>query len=536
MTDNKNIPSIPAEKFRFVQRDKTLHDVKFNTKPRGFLSDALYRFKKNKGSVVAAVIIAIMVLFAIIAPMVSPYTVAYQDESFGYCYPKSHISQALGWDFWDGGVNKEHSAETFLLYYSMGVETGHNAVKGQKYEQEGVGNFKYRLDTYQKAGCIFKNLTLDEYLKIQKYQDETGIQVIYPITESSKRPKSVSDSNNANYWFETRQNGSKTSIVYTKNADGTFSFNNIYRQYSTDPSATTEIVVDGEVKTVYRDAYLSKVFVEGETAENRLYDYARVNQTGFEVRINYYEYYICKHTYIDKDGITEPIFLFGTDANGKDLFTCLGGGARLSFILAIVVSLVNMIVGALYGAVEGYYGGSADLIMERISDILSAVPFMIVITLLKMHMKSSPQLLILFISFFLTGWIGMASQTRMQFYRFKNQEYVLAARTLGARDGRIMFKHIFPNALGTLVTGQVLVIPAMIFSESSLSYLGIINLSTGNLTSVGTLLASADPYLSSYPYMMVFPAVFISLLMLSFNLFGNGLRDAFNPSLRGSED
>lgn len=153
-----------------------------------------------------------------------------------------------------------------------------------------------------------------------------------------------------------------------------------------------------------------------------------------------------------------------------------------------------------------------------------------------MHMKSSPQLLILFISFFLTGWIGMASQTRMQFYRFKNQEYVLAARTLGARDGRIMFKHIFPNALGTLVTGQVLVIPAMIFSESSLSYLGIINLSTGNLTSVGTLLAAADPYLSSYPYMMVFPAVFISLLMLSFNLFGNGLRDAFNPSLRGSED
>ena len=83
MTDNKNIPNIPAEKFRFVQRDKTLHDVKFNTKPRGFLSDALYRFKKNKGSVVAAVIIAIMVLFAIIAPMVSPYTVAYQDESFG---------------------------------------------------------------------------------------------------------------------------------------------------------------------------------------------------------------------------------------------------------------------------------------------------------------------------------------------------------------------------------------------------------------------------------------------------------------------
>ena len=111
-----------------------------------------------------------------------------------------------------------------------------------------------------------------------------------------------------------------------------------------------------------------------------------------------------------------------------------------------------------------------------------------------------------------------------------------AARTLGARDARIMFRHIFPNALGTLVTGQILVIPGMIFSESSLSYLGIINLNTGDLTSVGTLLANAEPYLHTYPYLMFSPALFISLLMLSFNLFGNGLRDAFNPSLRGAED
>ena len=130
----------------------------------------------------------------------------------------------------------------------------------------------------------------------------------------------------------------------------------------------------------------------------------------------------------------------------------------------------------------------------------------------------------------------MVGRTRMQFYRFKNQEYVLAARTLGAKDWRIMFKHIFPNSLGTLVTSCVLIIPGMIFSETSLSYLGIINLNSGSLTSVGTLLANGQPYLVTYPHMILFPAVFISLLMLSFNLFGNGLRDAFNPSLRGTED
>ena len=130
----------------------------------------------------------------------------------------------------------------------------------------------------------------------------------------------------------------------------------------------------------------------------------------------------------------------------------------------------------------------------------------------------------------------MASRTRMQFYRFKNQEYVLVARTLGASDSRIMFKHIFPNAIGTLITSCVLVIPGVIFSETSLSYLGIINLESGSLTSVGTLLSQGQEALYTYPHMLVYPSVFISLLMLSFNLFGNGLRDAFNPSLRGTEE
>ena len=129
----------------------------------------------------------------------------------------------------------------------------------------------------------------------------------------------------------------------------------------------------------------------------------------------------------------------------------------------------------------------------------------------------------------------MAATTRMQFYRYKNQEYVLAARTLGAKNTRIMFKHIFPNAIGTLVTSCALVIPSMIYSETNLSYLGIINLEAGNITSVGTMLAAGQRDMLVAPYVALFPAIFLVLLMLSFNLFGNGLRDAFNPSLRGSE-
>ncbi|MBQ6125233.1 MAG: ABC transporter permease, partial [Spirochaetales bacterium] len=128
------------------------------------------------------------------------------------------------------------------------------------------------------------------------------------------------------------------------------------------------------------------------------------------------------------------------------------------------------------------------------------------------------------------------SRVRTQFYRFKNSEYVLAARTLGARDSRLIFRHVLPNSLGTIITGTVLIIPGVIFSESMLTYLGIVNLETSGLTSIGTMLSNGQAYLSTYPHIIMFPAVFISLLEISFNLFGNGLRDAFNPSLRGAEE
>ena len=164
---------------------------------------------------------------------------------------------------------------------------------------------------------------------------------------------------------------------------------------------------------------------------------------------------------------------------------------------------------------------------------------MVVATLFNLHLASKVGVVpSLFFAFVLTGWIGMASTVRMQFYRYKKQEYVLAARTLGAKDSRIILKHIYPNALGTLVTSMALSIPSIVFSESMLSYLGIIQLDdlTKGMTSLGTLLSNGKNSLSTYPHIILFPSLVISLLMISFNLFGNGLRDAFNPSLRGSED
>ena len=136
----------------------------------------------------------------------------------------------------------------------------------------------------------------------------------------------------------------------------------------------------------------------------------------------------------------------------------------------------------------------------------------------------------------LTGWLGMASLTRRQFYRFKGQEFILAARTLGASDARLMFKHIFPNSIGTIITSVALVIPSVISSETQLTYLGIINLSDFAGTSIGTLMSQGQVAMTSAPHAIFFPSLFISLLLISFNLFGNGLRDAFNPTTRGEDD
>lgn len=521
MTQLQNYADIPAEKFQFASNADLAHDKKLETKPVGYFKGAFKRFCKNKGSVVAACIILVLILFAIIAPFCTPYTVKYNDMSYVTALPRNEWFVKTS--FWDGCQKKTQGKATFMRYYAMGLETGHNAVKDQKYTISDDGEmYTYRQDSYHIKGCIYKNVSVEEYKDIQRYQDEYNVQVIYPTVRISDRPEASQDQTDGNYYYKTKRGGGgKTQIVY----DSKGNIIPVYWKYE-------------EGRAI--DEYTSKMRIEGadgfiENGRKYYYAYAMIAGSGFEIRVNYYEYYIYQHTQVLKDGITKPSFLFGCDNGGKDIFTCLASGARFSFLFAIAVAVVNMIVGAIYGSIAGYYGGKADLIMERISDILSAVPMMIVITLLKYHMGGASHILVLFLTFFLTGWIRMASSTRMQFYRFKNQEYVLAARTLGARDRRLMWKHIFPNALGTLVTGSALVIPSMIYSETNLTYLGIVNLSTGNITSVGTIIASGQTVLSTFPHVAMFPSVFLVLLMLSFNLFGNGLRDAFNTTLIGAD-
>lgn len=507
---------ISSEKFVFHSHGENLHDSKLETKPISYFRDAFNRFARNKASILASIVIIVLILFAIIGPFCTPYEVAYEDSYYRFLLPKLDFFYDNNIPFWDGGKNMELNKFGYDQYRAIEEEIGREVIMNEPeiikdiYMGKPRELYSFRLDTYNAVGAVFMYLTLADYQALQAYQDSEEVQIILPITDPKLRPEAEQDNLNANIWYLTRKGaGNKTEIVY-KNGD----FTNIY------------VPNDGT------DKYTSKMYWEGDA---KLYNYS-VKKDGdvYEVRVDYFEYYKYQHA-LANDGITEPSFIFGTNNAGKDLFVCLASGARFSFLLAIIVSIVNLSVGAIYGAIEGYYGGKIDIAMERFVEILGSVPSMIVISLLKYHLDVS-HIVVLFISFFATGWTGMAGRTRMQFYRFKNQEYVLVARTLGARDKRVMFKHIFPNAIGTLITSSVLVIPSVIFSETSLSYLGIINLATGSLTSVGTLLSTGQTYLFTYPHMILFPAIFISLLMLCFNLFGNGLRDAFNPSLRGSEE
>ncbi|MBR3971926.1 MAG: ABC transporter permease [Ruminococcus sp.] len=525
---DNNINNIPVEKFRFAKRDDLYHDSKFETKPVSYFQGALQRFSKNKGAVVGGVVIAVLVLFAIFAPFFTPFKPAYYDMVYAYVTPKSNLFAGSNIDFWDGCKQKDTNYVGYLKDLALATETGREVIKNGEYvKSEDGSTYSYRYDTYYGVGFgKYKIISQEEFDDIQRYQNETGRQVLYPVVKVSDRPTLEKNKYDANIYYEVEN--LRASVLRPKlDKKGNIIPN--YWKY--------EAGEDNSLIPEY-----NSLRIEGENGIQKdgkqyFYAYGRKIDGGIEIRAEYYEYYIYQHNEVLKDGIKEPLFLFGTTQTGKDIFACLAYGARFSFIFATVVALANFIFGVIWGSISGYSGGKIDLFMERFAEILGSVPTMIVITLLKYHMGTSSQALVLFIAFFATGWIGMAGRTRMQFYRFKNQEYVLAARTLGARDTRIMFKHIFPNGLGTIVTSVALVIPSMIYSETSLSYLGIINLEAGNTTSVGTLIAAGQQsIMANAGYVALFPCMFLVLLMLSFNLFGNGLRDAFNPSLRGTED
>lgn len=362
------------DKFEFIQLDETLRDEKFEDEAIGFFKDAMLRFRKNKASVTAFVIISIIIIMSIFGPMMNEYN--YKEQNVKLALMPARIP----------GIEK------------LGIFNG-------------VKTINVRKDSIE-----------------EKYKD---------------------------------------SLV------------KIVKEYK---------VRDKDMATIKVDMYKYK-----------------------EVQDKY--------------------FWFGTDSLGRDQWTRLWKGSRISLIIAILSMLVNIAIGVIYGAISGYYGGIVDLIMQRIIEIIGGIPLMVIVILFVLYY--GPGIIPIALALCLTGWIGMSRMIRAQFYKYKGMEYVLASRTLGATDKTLIFRHILPNAMGIIITMSALAIPGAIFSESFLAYIGL-GLQAPE-PSIGVLLAEGQQVLLEHPHLTIFPALLISILMISFNLLGNGLRDAFDPTLRGQE-
>ncbi len=502
---------IPQEKFVFVQKDATLKDQKLETKSRGFFADAMVRFKKNESSVVAAYILLLLAIFSVVSPIISPYDVREMDKRYVNAPPYVESLAEKGWSLFNGAVVHDSQNDASMDYWKgIALETGHDPllsilnkqVKTSKQRGKTIETATYKISTnkYFEVGLVYMVFSYENFEKIQQWQDETGIQVIYPYVD----PKDIQGiTNNPNVWYQVKD--AKGTPVKDENGDFI-------------PAYSSNAASEG--------APYHSIRIKGDDGS---YIYSARKSGAVQCRVEYYNYY----KYVNGHA---PQYYFGTNEKGQDLFCAIGMGARFSLVFAIVVSVIRFVLGTIYGAIEGYYGGATDLIMERISDVLSGIPFIVATTLFQLHLAQKvgtvPSFLFAYIA---TGWIGMAALVRKQFYRFKGQEYVLASRTLGAGDWRLMFRHIFPNSLGTIVTSCAMMIPGVIGSETSLTYLGIVNLSDFVGTSIGELMSLGQHSMTSSPHAMFWPALFFSLLMISFNLFGNGLRDAFNPTTRGED-
>ena len=258
-------------------------------------------------------------------------------------------------------------------------------------------------------------------------------------------------------------------------------------------------------------------------------------------------YSVQEQARIDAGESVFPHFI-GTDSQGRDMVARLMMGSRISLLVGLVASAMVLLIGSIYGSVAGFFGGKVDMVMMRIVDIIYALPEILIIILLQVTLEEplnnlfntveffkplasiGSGLISIFVTFSLLYWVGMARIVRGEVMSLKEQEYITASRALGASNGRIIKKHILPNCLGTLIVTTGLQIPSAIFVESFLSFLGLgVRIP---MPSLGSLASSALGGITSYPFRLIAPAVVISLIILAFNLVGDGLRDAFDPKLK----
>ena len=297
-----------------------------------------------------------------------------------------------------------------------------------------------------------------------------------------------------------------------------------------------EVTEDGKLLNKYERVAMDAI--------NKVYTYA-LESDGEELELDFSNKakarkgeevpYAIKLTYNGNE-VTESMgkvrnktYLLGTDSLGRDLLTRVMFGARISLTVAGVAAVINLFIGVFYGSISGFFGGTVDMIMMRIVDIINSIPLLLYVILLLVVMDDTG-LKTIIIALITVYWVGMARLVRGQTLGIKNQEYVLAAKTMGVSNMNIITRHIIPNALGPIIVSLTMMIPSAVFTEAFLSFIGL-GVSAPQ-ASLGTLASDGAQLIRVFPYQLIAPAVTIAWMMLSFNFLGDGLRDALDPRLR----
>lgn len=622
----KNDFKIKSDSFDFTQLKEKIYDQKFETKPIGYFKDAMLRFGKNKGNVIATFILASIILLAIIVPIATTKNYSELESQIAHLPPRIPLLEKLG--IFDGrefrtgitvdkstvdpetgigfpkGVDKEFIVEGTLVNRTepcaldsedcVGGETvlkidgGSNNVSIvsnepfffnhhdnpvltidiYEFENEGLGAVNIYIQsvfegefelvgTIKTAGVHSFNplevLNIENFLsslvKLEFVSEEVRDTVIVQSIQlfDDSQVEAIREDEGfvlSEYAIHSgagsvlRQNGilHMADFLYLSyhSAFGTLhipampssQFNALIEEYGdkcsfvVDPNNPQGRIFADTCPIEKTYGQTESVIVDGESFYSYIVDIDYMKFAGYD---------------------TLPFYLFGTSAAGHDVFSLIFVGVRTSLLIGFIVAAINITIGILVGSVAGYYGGVIDATIQRFSEILGRVPWLIMLAIFIAFFGPGIRTLILIL--IISGWIGIGYLTRTQFYRFKGREYVLAARTLGAKDARLIFRHILPNGIGTIITASILMVPGVIFTEATLSFLGF-GIGHGQsfnffgLTfsgvSIGVLLSDGRVHLATKPYLTAFPAAMIAVLMITFNMFGNALRDAFNPALRGS--
>ncbi|MEZ0180337.1 ABC transporter permease ['Camptotheca acuminata' phytoplasma] len=318
--------------------------------------------------------------------------------------------------------------------------------------------------------------------------------------------------------------GTKKEELYQNDIDTIQKNNpNIIKKIKEKKDDKQVVILDAYLYREYKNSLISQTFTQKEVEKAQetksIIEQTPLPNNLYKVKVNMFLYTFNKNP-------NKTYFYFVTTEEGNDLFTELWKGSRVSLSLALIVSLSTLFIGVCIGSLCGYYGGIIDLIINSFVQYLSLLPFisLMIVFMLKIGFSFWNIALV----FLIKGWISSFYYTRSQFYRYKNKEYVVSARMLGASDFRIMFKHIFPNIIGLMVTSFALSIPSFILVESVYSFTGIIKYPEG-ISSIGELLDKSFSKIHSFSYLLIFPISYLIILMFAFNILGNNLRESFEP-------